>query len=94
MLSSKFATRIETFCGNRMLLLLTGGKTVLGYLNEKLPDRWLGRDDPFLWPPLSPDLIPLAFFLWRYVKDRVFSFPVADIYEQKKGITHISQSTE
>jgi hypothetical protein len=24
------------------------------------------------WPPCSPDLTPLDFFLWGYVKERVF----------------------
>jgi hypothetical protein len=31
------------------------------------------------WPPRSPDITPLVFFLWGYVKDRVYATPVPDI---------------
>jgi hypothetical protein len=33
------------------------------YLNRKLPGRWIGTGGPIAWPPLSPDLNPLDFFL-------------------------------
>jgi hypothetical protein len=47
------------------------------YLNTVLPVRWKGRasgnDQPLmLWLPRSPDITPCDFFLWGYVKDRVF----------------------
>jgi len=29
-----------------------------------------------LWPPKSPDITPYYFFLWGYVKDRVFVPPM------------------
>lgn len=31
-------------------------------LNNKFPDRWIGRDGPTEWPPQSPDITPLDFF--------------------------------
>jgi hypothetical protein len=33
---------------------------------------WDGRDGPMPWPPRSPDITPLDFFLWGYVKSNVF----------------------
>jgi hypothetical protein len=33
------------------------------YLNRKLPGRWIGRGGPIAWPPRSPDLNPLDFYL-------------------------------
>ncbi len=33
-------------------------------LNKKFPNKWIGRGGPFSWPPRSPDLTPLNFFLW------------------------------
>jgi len=47
------------------------------YLNTALPGRWIGRvsgndQQLMLWAPRSPDLTPCDFFLWGYVKDRVF----------------------
>jgi hypothetical protein len=43
------------------------------FLNEKFPNRWIGRGGPIPWPPRSPDITPMDFFLWGYVKDRVFA---------------------
>jgi len=51
------------------------------------PNGWIGRDGPTPWPPRSPDITPLDFFLWRYVKDKVFSTPVPDITNLKARIT-------
>jgi hypothetical protein len=44
-------------------------------------------DGPTPWPPRSPDITPLDFFLWEYVKDKVFSTPVADISILKARMT-------
>jgi len=33
---------------------------------------WIGRGGTIAWPPRSPDLTPLDFSVWRYVKDQVF----------------------
>ena len=41
---------------------------VRNYLNEIFPNRWIGRNAPILWPPRSPDLSVLDFFLWGAVK--------------------------
>jgi len=56
-------------------------------LDATFPNRWIGIDGPTPWPPRSPDITPLDFFLWRYVKDKVFSAPVADITNLKARIT-------
>ncbi|PNF14255.1 hypothetical protein B7P43_G12204, partial [Cryptotermes secundus] len=34
--------------------------------------RWISRDSSMPWPPRSPDITPLDFFLWGYVKSSVF----------------------
>jgi len=56
-------------------------------LDAKFPNRWIGRDDPTPWPPRLPDIALLDFFLWGYVKDKVFSTPVPDITNLKARIT-------
>jgi len=56
-------------------------------LDATFPNRWIGTDGPTLWPPRSPDITLLDFFLWRYVKDKVFSTPVPDITNLKARIT-------
>ena len=34
------------------------------FLNERFPNRWIGRAGPVAWPARSPDLTPLDFFFW------------------------------
>ena len=40
------------------------------------PGRWIGRGRPVAWPPRSPDLTPLDFFLWGHIKSLVYETPV------------------
>lgn len=42
------------------------------YLNDNFPEQWIGRRGPIEWPPRSPDLTPLDFFLWGHLKTVVF----------------------
>jgi hypothetical protein len=56
-----------------------GTRQIRYLLNRHFPGRWIGRRGPITWPPQSPHITPLDFFLWRYVKDRVYATPVPDI---------------
>ena len=52
-------------------------RDVRRFLNESLPQRWIGRngkEDLVLqfWPPKSPDFTPCDFFLWGFVKEAVY----------------------
>lgn len=42
------------------------------YLNLRYPGKWIGRGSVFPWPPRSPDLTCLDFYLWGRLKDLVF----------------------
>lgn len=42
-------------------------------------EMWIGRGGPVQWPPRSPDLTPLDFFLWGRVKDLVYGQTGHDI---------------
>ena len=58
------------------------------YLNTRFLGRWIGRAAPIAWPPRSPDLTPLDFFLWGFVKDRLFVPPLpANVVELRTRIT-------
>ena len=48
-------------------------RDVRSFLNEKIPDHWIGRRGPVEWAPRSPDLTPCDFFFWGYVKSRVYA---------------------
>ena len=45
---------------------------VRNYLNQEYPNSWIGRNGPIAWPPRSPDLSVLDFFLWGMVKNKVY----------------------
>jgi len=62
------------------------------WLNERFPDKWIGRRGAIEWPPRSPDLTPLDFFLWGYLKSIVYKTRPADIDELKRRITAACQS--
>jgi len=51
------------------------------YLNDHFPGKWIGRYGPVAWPPRSPDLNPIDFYLWGYVKNKVYSTPVTTVNE-------------
>ena len=58
-------------------------------LDEEFPGRWIGRGAPISWPPRSPDITPLDFFLWGYVKDRVYATQVAKINQLRERIENV-----
>ncbi|GFX38244.1 uncharacterized protein TNCV_3838401 [Trichonephila clavipes] len=45
---------------------------VRDWLDIAFPGRWIGRQGPVLWPPRSPDLTPLDFFLWGHLEELVY----------------------
>lgn len=49
------------------------------YLNDIFPERWIGRSGPIAWAPRSPDLTPLDFFLWGYLKHKVYQHRLVDV---------------
>lgn len=59
---------------------------VRSFLDGMFPDRWIGRGGPTPWPPRSPDMTPLDFFLWGFVKDKVYRTPVTDIVDLRGRI--------
>ncbi len=63
------------------------GIQVRARLDVVFPQRWLGRGGPVPWPARSPDLTPLDFFLWGYVKDMVYVTPVPSLEDLKDRIT-------
>jgi len=48
-------------------------KVVRQYLNHKFPKQWIGRGGKQNWPPQSPDLNPLDYHVWGYVKAMVYA---------------------
>jgi hypothetical protein len=55
--------------------------TVKAFLSQQFPGKRIGRRGPIAWPPRSPDLTPLDFFLWGYIRDLVYQTKVQDVAE-------------
>lgn len=45
---------------------------VRDFLNRHFSQKWIGRGGALHWPARSPDLTPLDFFLWGYLKNNVY----------------------
>lgn len=59
---------------------------VRNWLNETFPGRWIGRGAAVSWPPRSPDLNPLDFFLWGFIKNRVYATEVVNLQQLEERI--------
>lgn len=44
------------------------GYTVCEFLDECFSNKWIGWGNALAWPPRSPGIISLDFFLWGYIK--------------------------
>jgi hypothetical protein len=56
---------------------------VLELLRTKLGDRIISKG---LWPPRSPDLTPCDYFLWGFLKDRVYIQRPKNLAELRESI--------
>ena len=57
----------------------------MAWLRELFGERLISRKADFSWPPYCPDLNPADFFLWGYLKDRVYSDADPKTLEQLKS---------
>jgi transposase len=60
---------------------------VRNFLNEQFPDRVIGRGFCIPWPPRSPDLNPLDYWFWGWLKSKVFPLQLMSIDHLKERIT-------
>jgi hypothetical protein len=47
-------------------------REITNFLNQNFPRGWIGRYGTFKWPPRSPDLTSLDFYLWAYIAQKIF----------------------
>lgn len=59
------------------------------FLDKKFKKRWIGCAGPIPWPPYSPDLTVCDFWLWGYLKTRVYSEPTPNLQTLKTRITEL-----
>lgn len=46
------------------------------FLDETYGRQWIGRGGPVSWPPRSPDLNPIDFYVWGHLKTLVYERPI------------------
>lgn len=51
-------------------------REVRNVLEREIPHRWIGRGSSFPWPPRSPDLSVLDFWLWGDIRHKLYQQPV------------------
>ena len=56
------------------------------WLKEHFGSRVISLKTDFEWPPYSPDLSPPDFYLWGFLKDRVYTTKPRTISELKENI--------
>lgn len=61
-------------------------RPVRGHLNDTYGRRWIGRGGPIPWPARSPDLNPLDFCLWGWIKSMVYKTEVDTEAELRQRI--------
>lgn len=49
---------------------------VRAHLDATFGRKWIGRGGPVAWPPRSPDLSPLDFFVWGHMKSLIYDTPI------------------
>lgn len=64
---------------------------VITWLTDHFPNKWIGRKGPIEWPPRSPDLTPLDFFFWGYVKAIVYDDPPSNLLMLQQRIINACQ---
>lgn len=91
MLKSCFMPSLSRTCKRKAVFQQDGAPAhysliVRQFLDEAFPQRWLGRCGPYVWPARSPDLTPLDFFVWGYLKNEVYKRKPETIQQLKDFI--------
>ena len=57
-------------------------------MRVRFGEKFIATHGPVEWPPRSPDLTLLDFFLWGHLKNVVYADPPINIQDLKNKITH------
>ena len=60
----------------------TAKTTLLEYFNKNVPEYF----EPSSWPPNSPNLNPVDYFIWSWLESNVFSKKIVNLEQLKERI--------
>lgn len=63
-------------------------------LQRMFRGKWISTNGPIRWPPRSPDLTPLDFYFWGYLKDEVYKSKYANVEELQIKIRQVIRSID
>ncbi|GBM05016.1 hypothetical protein AVEN_121289-1 [Araneus ventricosus] len=81
-----------SFTISRRCLLSTGRRSSTLRQQQHSPNGGLSGDAVMAWPPRSPYITPLDFYLWGYVKQHEYRERINDINPLKQRITYVIHS--
>ena len=61
-------------------------KRTIELIKKKFDGKLISKFGDINWPPRSPDLTPCDFFLWGYLKSRVYCNKPPSIFALQKNI--------
>lgn len=62
-------------------------------LRQIFDDKLISNGGPVNWPARSPDITPLDFYLWGYVKNEVYEFePPESVQELEERVRNVFTS--
>ena len=61
-------------------------RITIDFLKNLFPGRLMSKSGDLDWPPRSPDLTPPDFFLWGYLKSKVYVNKPRTVEELKDNI--------
>lgn len=70
---------------------------IISEVKSRVPVGSISRGGNINWPPRSPDLTPMDFFLWGYLKSKVYVNKPTSLAQLRENIRHemaaITEST-
>lgn len=67
-------------------------RVVATLLNQNFRENWMGTNGPIRWPPRSPDLTPLDYFFWGYLKNEIYKNRSNNIEDLRRNFENCIQN--
>lgn len=69
-------------------------RSVKEFLRSQFGEKIISRHFDFHWPARSPDMTPLDFWFWGYVKQEVYKVHLPDIESLKQRISEVTANID